>query len=82
MSLTPYLNTFIMIISKTNFLFISCVFPSEFPERTLNGKRVRTHSEFLDYLCMKHHKIRKEKLPFVETDTAKNVVLYMLEEDI
>mmetsp|Transcript_24793 Transcript_24793/g.44567 ORF Transcript_24793/g.44567 Transcript_24793/m.44567 type:complete len:336 (-) Transcript_24793:357-1364(-) len=59
-----------------------CVFPSEFPERNLNGKRVRTHSEFVDYLCMKHHKIRKEKLPFVETDTAKNVVLYMLKEDI
>ncbi|KAL7538634.1 hypothetical protein ACHAXR_008706 [Thalassiosira sp. AJA248-18] len=60
-----------------------CVFPGEFPDRVLkNGKRVRTHSEFVDYLCMKHQKIRKETLPFVETDTAKNVVLYMLKEDI
>jgi len=60
----------------------SCVFPSDFPERTFDGKRVKTHGEFLDYLCAKHHKIRREKLPFVETDTAKNVVLYMLEHDI
>lgn len=59
-----------------------CVFPSEFPDRTLSGKRVRTHSEFLDYLCMKHCKIRKEKLPFSETETAKNVVLYMTKEDM
>lgn len=58
-----------------------CVFPSEFPERFHNGKRVRTHGEFLEYLCRKHDKIRKEKLPFVETDTAKNVVLYMMRED-
>ena len=58
-----------------------CVFPSEFPNRTLNGKRVRTHAEFIDYLCMKHDNIRKCTLPFIETDTAKNVVLYMLQED-
>eukprot|EP00571_Detonula_confervacea_P007240 CAMPEP_0172329958 /NCGR_PEP_ID=MMETSP1058-20130122/61151_1 /TAXON_ID=83371 /ORGANISM="Detonula confervacea, Strain CCMP 353" /LENGTH=319 /DNA_ID=CAMNT_0013047153 /DNA_START=188 /DNA_END=1147 /DNA_ORIENTATION=+ len=58
-----------------------CVFPSEFPTRNLNGKRVRTHGELLEYLCAKHDKIRKEKLPFVETDTAKNVALYMLKDD-
>ncbi|KAL7554861.1 hypothetical protein ACHAWF_018410 [Thalassiosira exigua] len=58
-----------------------CVFPSEFPDRCFNGKRVRTHSELLDYLQTKHHKMRKERLPFIETDTAKNVVLYMLKED-
>ena len=49
------------------------MFPSEFPERGLNGKRVRTHGELLEYLCAKHDKIRKEKLAFIETDTAKNV---------
>lgn len=58
-----------------------CVFPSEFPDRSFNGKRVWRHSEFIDYLCMKHEKIRKGKLPFLETGTAKNVVLYMLKED-
>jgi hypothetical protein len=58
-----------------------CVFPSEFPERNFKGKRVRQYSDFVEYLCNKHHKIRREKLPFVETDTAKNVVLYMLKDD-
>ena len=58
-----------------------CVFPKEFPNRTLDGKRVRSHGEFVDYLCLKHPQIRKEKLSFVETETGKNVVLYMTKED-
>ena len=58
-----------------------CVFPSEFPNRTYNGKRVRKHAEFVEYLCTKHDRIKREKLSFVETETAKNVVLYMLKED-
>jgi len=60
----------------------SCVFPSEFPDRKLDGLRVRTHGQLVEHLCRKHVKMRKERLPFVETDTAKNVVLYMLEEDM
>ncbi len=58
-----------------------CVFPGEFPERNLNGKRIRHYSEFIEYLCAKHDKIRRGTLPFIETDTAKNTVLYMLMED-
>lgn len=58
-----------------------CVFPKEFPGRTLNGQRVRAHNELVEYLCRKHDTIRTGKLPFVETDTAKNVILYMLKED-
>ena len=57
------------------------MFPSEFPNREYNGQRVRTHGQLVDYLSKKHERIRKEKLAFVETETAKNVVLYMLEED-
>ena len=58
------------------------MFPSEFPERTLYGKRVQKHGELIEYLCAKHCKIRKTQLPFVATDTAKNVALYLLKEDI
>ena len=71
------------LLLKVPFAVVPCcVFPSEFPNRrTLNGKRVRTHAEFINYLCRKHDSIRKCTLPFIETDTAKNVVLYMLQED-
>lgn len=60
-----------------------CVFPSEFPNRQLDGMRVKSHSQLIDYLCMKHEKIRKGTLQFVDDErgTAKNVVLYMLKED-
>ena len=60
-----------------------CVFPSEFPNRQLDGTRVKSHSQLIDYLCMKHKKIRKGTLQFVDDEkgTAKNVVLYMLKED-
>ncbi|KAL9188325.1 hypothetical protein ACHAXT_006703 [Thalassiosira profunda] len=70
------------LLLKVPFAVVPCcVFPKEFPGRTLNGQRVRAHNELVEYLCRKHDKIRTEKLPFVETDTAKNVVLYMLKED-
>ncbi|KAL7491314.1 hypothetical protein ACHAWT_002008 [Skeletonema menzelii] len=58
-----------------------CVFPKEFPNRQINGSRVKNHSQLIEYLCMKHEKIRKGTLSFVETATAKNIVLYMLSED-
>lgn len=58
-----------------------CVFPSTFPNRQLNGSRVKNHSQLIEYLCTKHHAIRKSTLSFVETATKKNVVLYMLRED-
>ena len=58
-----------------------CVFPREFPNRQINGSRVKNHSQLIEYLCMKHENIRIGTLPFVETATAKNVVLYMLSED-
>ena len=58
-----------------------CVFPAEFPNRILDGKIVRSYNKFLDYLCRKHPRIRKKELPFIETDTAKNVVIYMTKED-
>ena len=58
-----------------------CVFPKEFPNRELNGDRVKNHSQLIEYLCKKHAKIRRGVLPFVDTVTAKNVVLYMLSED-
>jgi hypothetical protein len=58
-----------------------CVFPREFPNRRISDSRVKNHSQLIQYLCMKHEKIRKSTLPFVATATAKNVVLYMLPED-
>eukprot|EP00578_Thalassiosira_sp_NH16_P025295 CAMPEP_0181091966 /NCGR_PEP_ID=MMETSP1071-20121207/8675_1 /TAXON_ID=35127 /ORGANISM="Thalassiosira sp., Strain NH16" /LENGTH=344 /DNA_ID=CAMNT_0023174131 /DNA_START=88 /DNA_END=1122 /DNA_ORIENTATION=+ len=70
------------LLSKIPFAVVPCcVFPSEFPDRIIDGKRVRNHGEFIEYLCAKHPQIKREKLPFVETDTAKNVVLYMMKED-
>jgi len=46
-----------------------------------SSRRVRTHAELVEFLKLKHPKIREEKLQFVETATAKRIVLYMLEED-
>lgn len=60
-----------------------CVFPSEFPNRTnADGCRVRTYNEFLKYLKVKFPFVRIAKLPFHFTETAKNIVLYTLPEDI
>ena len=59
-----------------------CVFPSEFPNRTHDGKVIKSYNDFLIYLSSKHSNIRRSELPFVGSDdTAKNVVLYMLKED-
>ena len=58
-----------------------CVFPSEFPDRTLDGKRVKSYDEFLAYLLTKHTKMRQDELPFVGSSTAKSVVLFMLKDD-
>lgn len=70
------------LLLKVPFAIVPCcVFKSEFPNRMLDGKQVKTHSELVEYLCLKHENIRKTTLPFIETNTAKNVVLYMLKED-
>ncbi|KAL3815289.1 hypothetical protein ACHAXA_006791 [Cyclostephanos tholiformis] len=58
-----------------------CVFPSEFPERTLGGKRVRIYSELVEYLRTKHDGIRTTTLPFIATEFARKLVMYMLMED-
>ncbi|KAL3783456.1 hypothetical protein HJC23_008648 [Cyclotella cryptica] len=58
-----------------------CVFPSEFANRYLNGKFVKSYDDFLKYLLTKHDKIRMSRLRFIESDTAKSIVLYMLKED-
>jgi len=60
-----------------------CVFPSEFPDRQrTNGEGVRTHADFLEYLCQKHPSIRTSTLNFHNTKTAKNTVLYMTPADM
>ncbi|KAL7482289.1 hypothetical protein ACHAW6_007954 [Cyclotella cf. meneghiniana] len=58
-----------------------CVFPSEFSNRIFNGNVVKSYDDFLKYLLKKHDKIRTSRLPFIESDTAKSIVLYMLKED-
>ena len=59
-----------------------CVFPSEFPDRKQpDGKRVRVYDELMEYLIAKHDKMRVATLPFVATEFARKVVLYMLTED-
>ena len=72
-----------------------CVFPSEFPNRFLPlslcstnskiklgdlGMRVRTYSEFIQYLQTKHKNIRTGTIDMLSY-TARNIVLYMLPED-
>ena len=43
------------------FLIVPCcVFPREFPNRQINSTRVKNHSQLVEYLCMKHEKIRKD----------------------
>mmetsp|Transcript_32779 Transcript_32779/g.47445 ORF Transcript_32779/g.47445 Transcript_32779/m.47445 type:complete len:332 (-) Transcript_32779:165-1160(-) len=61
-----------------------CVFPSEFPNRRVksNGERVNRYRSLIQYL--------KEKVPWCmrvaelefSSDTAKNIVLYSLPEDM
>ena len=62
-----------------------CVFPSEFPDRTLvrgeEDVRVRDHKGLIEYLKAKDLKIREGVLEFPLTKTAKNVVLYTLPVD-
>jgi hypothetical protein len=58
-----------------------CVFPSEFANRILNGKVVKSYDDFLKYLLKKQDKIRTSRLRFIESDTAKSIVLFMLKED-
>jgi len=70
-----------LLLKKPFAVVPCCVFPSEFPERSLDGERVKTHAQLVEYLLRKHEKIKTATLPFVETDTAKNVVVYLLAED-
>ncbi|KAL7511015.1 hypothetical protein ACHAXN_007923, partial [Cyclotella atomus] len=58
-----------------------CVFPSEFSNRMHDGVHVKSYDQFLAYLSKKHINIRQSELPFTGSDTAKSIVLYMLEED-
>mmetsp|Transcript_19167 Transcript_19167/g.26572 ORF Transcript_19167/g.26572 Transcript_19167/m.26572 type:complete len:188 (+) Transcript_19167:193-756(+) len=42
-----------------------CVFSRLFPHRRKpNGEQVSTYNDLLEYLCAKHKKIRKAKMPF------------------
>ena len=47
----------------------------------MHGKRVRMYDELVEYLLTKHEKIRTTSLPFLATEFARKVVLYMLPED-
>jgi hypothetical protein len=73
-----------------------CVFPSEFPDRTISvvvrggpyeepttiTTRVRTYEQFLQYLQEKQPKLRTATLTFHATETSRNIVLYTLPEDL
>uniref|UniRef100_A0A7S0KY39 Uncharacterized protein n=1 Tax=Asterionellopsis glacialis TaxID=33640 RepID=A0A7S0KY39_9STRA len=60
-----------------------CVFPTEFPDRQLtNGEGVRTHADFIKYLCQKHPSVLTSTLNFHNTKTAKNTVLYTAPADM
>lgn len=56
-----------------------CVFPAQFPHRALaNGTRVRDYPGLLSYLTEQYPFVHKERLPFHETATARNVALFTL----
>lgn len=56
-----------------------CVFPAEFPHRqNPDGTRLRTYTQFIDYLTRKSDNIIKADLAFPFTETAKNRVLLTL----
>ncbi|EJK65168.1 hypothetical protein THAOC_14011 [Thalassiosira oceanica] len=71
-----------LLLKKPFAVVPCCVFPSEFPDRRLDGERVKTHVQLVEHLTRKHDKIKTATLPFIETDTAKNVVVYLLAEDV
>lgn len=59
-----------------------CVFPSQFSHRTLaDGTRVRDYQGLLLYLTHKYSFVRKERLLFHETATARNIALFTLPFD-
>mmetsp|Transcript_66240 Transcript_66240/g.209391 ORF Transcript_66240/g.209391 Transcript_66240/m.209391 type:complete len:335 (-) Transcript_66240:422-1426(-) len=68
-----------------------CVFPSQFPHRTLPGGRLaRSYDDHLEFLCSKHPAIRRGTLDFDAGLAAegndgvvqpRNTVLYMLPSD-
>lgn len=51
-----------------------CVFANLFPERVVNGNKVREYSEFLEYLMAKDPTIRAETLPL----EGRNRVLFRI----
>ena len=71
-----------LLLKKPFAVVPCCVFPSEFPDRRLDGERVKTHAQLVEHLTRKHDKIKTATLPFIETETAKNVVVYLLAEDV
>jgi hypothetical protein len=58
-----------------------CVMQHEFPDRLRpNGKLVKTHGQLMDFLRLKHPRMRSAELPLI-SGSAKRVVLYLLAED-
>ena len=56
-----------------------CVFPAEFAWRkNLDGTRLRTYHQLLDYLLRKSRDVCQAYLNFPFTETSKNIVLYTL----
>ena len=53
-----------------------CVFPSDNPQRELNGVRVRSFRQFIDFLKAKDGAIREAALDF----DGRNVLLYFRPE--
>lgn len=58
-----------------------CVFPKEFPHRRVHGEKVRDYRGLIEYLRMRHPNSRPHRLPFFDTTTSRNLVLYTLPGD-
>lgn len=64
----------VALMYDKNFAIVPCcVFPCFFPHRILpDGRYVNTYDEFLEYLLLKDHRLRKQSLPF----EGRNIVIY------
>jgi hypothetical protein len=55
--------------------------PEQIPGRELDGSSVRVFNKLVKYLHTMHNGMLMGMLPFVATQFARKVVLYMLVED-
>ena len=52
-------------------LVVCCVFPSLFKARRCDGRPVKTYEQFIEYLCRKDARVRREALAFTNASDKR-----------